>query len=163
MFFTSTGFRVYGNWARIIINVLQSFQFFLNVVLLIESNGQGIAQMAAGINGKGKICFMLAEAVFMIAGFLFGQIRTLQQLGWLANVAVWMNVVVIIMTMVVTSQYGPNHEANANFGITGPVVTSVNWPKPYSLSKGISGLMNGVFAYGGATLFNELMAEMRRP
>ena len=35
---------------------------------------------------------MLAEAVFMIAGFIFGQIRTLQRLGWLANLAVWMNV-----------------------------------------------------------------------
>ena len=74
-----------------------------------------------------------------------------------------MNVVVIIMTMVVTSQYGPNYVANKNFGITGPVTTSAGFPKPYSLSKGISGLMNGVFAYGGATLFNELMAEMRRP
>jgi hypothetical protein len=33
--------RVYGNGARIGVNVLQSFQFFLNVALLIESNGQG--------------------------------------------------------------------------------------------------------------------------
>ena len=106
---------------------------------------------------------MLAEAVFMIAGFVFGQIRTLQRLGWLANLAVWMNVVVIIMTMVVTSKYGPNYEANAHFHITGPVTTSGNWPQPYSLQSGIAGLMNGVFAYGGATLFNELMAEMRRP
>jgi hypothetical protein len=98
-----------------------------------------------------------------------------------------MNVVVIIMTMVVTSQFGPNYAANKNFGIvskllgiipsetfetcayytqqyqTGPVTTSAGFPKPYSLFKGVSGLMNGVFAYGGATLFNELMAEMRRP
>lgn len=50
------GFRIYGNWARVIINILQSFQFFLNVVLIIESSGQGIAQMAAGLNGKGYIC-----------------------------------------------------------------------------------------------------------
>ena len=73
-----------------------------------------------------------------------------------------MNVVVIIMTMVVTSQYGPNYAANKNFNITGPVTTSANWPNS-GLTSGISGLMNGVFAYGGATLFNELMAEMRRP
>lgn len=49
-------FRVYGTWARIVCNVLQSFQFFLNVVLLIESNGQGIAQMAAGPSGVQTIC-----------------------------------------------------------------------------------------------------------
>ena len=35
------------------------------------------------------VLVMVAEAVFMIAGFIFGQIRTLQRLGWLANIAVW--------------------------------------------------------------------------
>jgi hypothetical protein len=34
------------NWARIFVNVLQSFQFFLNVSLLTVTNGQGLAQMA---------------------------------------------------------------------------------------------------------------------
>lgn len=50
------GMRVFGNWARIGINVLQSFQFFLNVSLIIESNGQGLAQMARGANGNGFLC-----------------------------------------------------------------------------------------------------------
>lgn len=54
--------------------------------------------MAAGVNGTGYICFVVAEVVFMLAGFLLGQIRTLQRLGWLANLAVWLNVIVIIMT-----------------------------------------------------------------
>lgn len=91
-------FRIYGNWARIGVNVLQSFQFFLNVALLIESNGQGLAQMAAGVSGNGYLCFVVAEVVFMLAGFLLGQIRTLQRLGFLANLAIWLNVIVIIMT-----------------------------------------------------------------
>lgn len=50
------GMRVFGNWARIGINVLQSFQFFLNVSLIIESNGQGLAQMAQGVSGNGFLC-----------------------------------------------------------------------------------------------------------
>lgn len=50
------GFRLFGNWARILINVLQSFRFFLNEALIIESNGQSIAQMAAGPKGTGFIC-----------------------------------------------------------------------------------------------------------
>jgi len=41
---------------------------------------------------------IVAEIVFMLAGFLLGQIRTLQKLGWLANLAVWLNVIVIFMT-----------------------------------------------------------------
>ena len=49
-------FRIYGKSARIIVNVLQSFQFFLNVTLLIESNGQGLGQMAAGVNNTGYLC-----------------------------------------------------------------------------------------------------------
>lgn len=49
-------FRVYGGWFRQVVNVLQSLQFFLNVTLLIESNGQGLQQMAAGPNGTGVLC-----------------------------------------------------------------------------------------------------------
>lgn len=49
-------FRIYGKWAKVLINILQSFQFFLNVTLLIESNGQGLAQMAAGVNGTYCLC-----------------------------------------------------------------------------------------------------------
>lgn len=89
------GFRIYGNWSRLLINFLQSCQFFLNVALLIESNGQGLAQMAQGPNGTGFLCFVVAELVFMLAGFALGQIRTLQRLSWLANIAIWLNIIVI--------------------------------------------------------------------
>lgn len=101
------------------VNFLQSFQFFLNVVLIIESSGQGLAQMAAGANGTGFLCcelnyreilarlqrltssiVMVAEVIFMLLGFILGQIRTLQRLSFLANLAIWLNVVVIIMTWV---------------------------------------------------------------
>jgi hypothetical protein len=91
-------FRIFGSWARLGVNVLQSFQFFLNITLLIESNGQGLAQMAKGKSGNGFLCFVVAEVIFMLLGFLFGQIRTLQRLSWLANIAIWLNVVVIIST-----------------------------------------------------------------
>lgn len=102
-------FRIYGQVARIGVNVLQSFQFFLNVALLIESNGQGLAQMAAGPNATtatAGLCFAVAELVFMLAGFLLGQIRTLQRLGFLANIAIWLNVIVIIMTYAPLSPLG---------------------------------------------------------
>jgi hypothetical protein len=41
---------------------------------------------------------MVAEVIFMLLGFILGQIRTLQRLSWLANLAIWLNVIVIIMT-----------------------------------------------------------------
>ncbi|CAI7632362.1 unnamed protein product [Penicillium glandicola] len=158
-------FRVFGNWARICVNVLQSFQFFLNVSLLIVSNGQGLAQMALGANGQGYLCFIAAEVVFMAAGFVFGQIRTLQRLSYLANIAIWLNIIVVIMTMVVVHQYPPNYSASfTSYGTPkGPVKTSAYWPASSTLDDKVNAMMNAVFAYGGATLFNELMAEMRRP
>ena len=91
-------FRIFGSWARIGVNVLQSFQFFLNICLLIESNGQGLAQMAVGQSGNGFLCFVVAELIFMLLGFIFGQIRTLQRLSFLANIAIWLNVIVVVMT-----------------------------------------------------------------
>ncbi|KAF9253436.1 hypothetical protein LCP9604111_962 [Penicillium roqueforti] len=158
-------FRIYGDWARIFVNVLQSFQFFLNVALLIVSNGQGLAQMAVGANGNGFLCFIAAEVIFMAIGFLLGQIRTLQRLSYLANIAVWLNVIVIIMTMVVVHEYPPNYSASlTSYGTQkGPVQTSGYWPASSTLNDKVNAMMNAVFAYGGATLFNELMAEMRRP
>jgi len=69
------------------------------------------------------------------------------------------------MTMAVVHQYPPNYEASfSTYGtVKGPVKTTANWPEGTALMDRINGLMNCVFAYGGATLFNELMAEMRRP
>ncbi|KAK5136104.1 hypothetical protein LTR08_004154 [Meristemomyces frigidus] len=158
-------FRVYGNSARVLCNVLQSFQFFLNVSLLIVGNAQGMGQMVEGVNHTGYICFIVAEVIFMLAGCILGQIRTLQRLGFLANLAVWLNVLVIIMTMIVVHSYPPNYDASFSTYKTpkGPVVTSVTWPEGTELKDHINGLMQGVFSYGGATLFNELMSEMRRP
>ena len=69
--------------------------------------------------------------------------------------------------MAVVSVYGPNEQAAANsypgIVVGEPVRTSGYWPEGSTLTDHINGLMNGVFAYGGATLFNELMVEMRRP
>lgn len=107
----------------------------------------------------------MAEAITGIIGLVLGQIRTLQKLGWLANAAVWLNIIVIVMTMVVVHKYPPNYEAAeiANNVKEGPIVTSANWPEGLGLNDYMGGVMNCVYAYGGAILFNELMAEMRRP
>lgn len=45
-----------------------------------------------------RVSVVVAEVIFMLLGFLLGQIRTLQRLSWLSNMAVWLNIIVIIMT-----------------------------------------------------------------
>ncbi|KAI9694370.1 MAG: hypothetical protein M1820_008970 [Bogoriella megaspora] len=166
-------FRVYGQWARYFVNFLQSLQFFLNVGLLILSNGQSISQMS-----KENLCFAICLLVFTIAGFIVGQIRTLAKFGWLANLAVWMNIFIIIATMGIVAHSDPNYVASAAsypnlFNTLPSGDPDVDHPPPISTSAGsapgleftdnVNGLMQAVFSYGGATLFNELMAEMRRP
>lgn len=71
----------------------------------------------------------------------------------------------IVSSMAVVHEYPPNYAASLATYATpqGPVQTSGYWPEGSTLYDRINGLMNCVFAYGGATLFNELMAEMRRP
>ena len=59
--------------------------------------------------------------------------------------------------------YHPNYTAAVNQGLTGPPHATAGIPPGKTLADNVNGVMNGVFAYGGATLFNELMAEMRRP
>jgi hypothetical protein len=91
--FGDLGFRVFGSWARQIINILQSFQFFLNVGLIIITSGQSISQMS-----NGSVCFIVCVLVSAIAGCIVGQIRTLARFGWLASLAVFMNLFVIFST-----------------------------------------------------------------
>lgn len=88
-------FRVYGRWARHSVNVLQAIQLLFTVSILILSNGQSISQVS-----KGNLCFIACLVVFMAAGMIIGQIRTLQRFGWLANFAIWINVLIIFITYI---------------------------------------------------------------
>lgn len=59
--------------------------------------------------------------------------------------------------------YSPNYPAAKKEGITGPIQPTAGLPPGKNLVDNVNGIFNGVFAYGGATMFNEFMAEMRRP
>jgi hypothetical protein len=85
-------FRVYGRWARHGVNLLQAIQLLFTVSILILSNGQSISQIS-----KGSVCFIVCLVIFMAAGMVVGQIRTLQRFGWLANFAVWINLLIIFI------------------------------------------------------------------
>ena len=57
-----------------------------------------------------------------------------------------------------TSYVAGNGAQGAN-----PIITTAGTPGYLGFQDNINGLMQAVFSYGGATLFCELMAEMRRP
>ncbi|KAK1216975.1 hypothetical protein PQX77_020379 [Marasmius sp. AFHP31] len=123
------------------------------------SNGQAVEQIAR----SHKFCFSVAIIIWTIVGMIIGQIRTLKNYGWLANSAVWLNLTIIFTSMGFVAHSPPNFEsAKAAFGLDpGPVMKSAFVSLP--LFSKVNGIMNMVFAYGGAMIFPEFMAEMRRP
>ena len=86
-------FRIFGGWARNVVNVLQGFQLFFDVALLTLATGQGISQLA-----RGRICFIVCIFIFCCAGCILGQIRTLRTFGWLANISIILNVLILCIT-----------------------------------------------------------------
>jgi len=150
--------RIFGRWARHVVTVLQSIQLIINVGTICLSNGQSLSQIS-----KGKLCFAVCIVIWNIVGMVIGQIRTLKNYGWLANSAVWINLAIIFISMGFIAHSPPNYAAaEAAYGIgIEPISKAAFVSLP--LSSKVNGIMNMVFAYGGAMIFPEMLAEMRRP
>jgi len=168
-------FRIYGRPFRHIVNFLQAIQLLLSVGNIIISNGLGISQVS-----KFKLCYAICCLIWALAGFAIGQVRTLQKYGILANAAVFINLLLMFITMGVIAHSPPNFAISGlssagtatNIdsitpdpvtGIYPPVQHYNGLPNPSSISGGILGLMQGVYAYAGAQLFVEFMSELKRP
>lgn len=170
--FGDIGFRLYGPWMRYLFNVLQSIQLVLNVGLIVISNGEALSQAA-----QFKLCFIICCLIWALVGFFLGQIRTLQKFGWLANAAVWANLLCMFISMGGAAHSPPNYKGasqSAGESLGGSSVTPVNGvypsvmttgglPDPSNFGASVSGAMQAVFAYGGSMVFPEFMAEMKRP
>ncbi|KAF8313416.1 oligopeptide transporter protein [Clavulina sp. PMI_390] len=150
--------RLFGSWAKHLVTVLQSIQLIVNVGTLCLSNGQGLAQIS-----KNGFCFAVAIVIWPLVGMVIGQIRTLERFSGLANSAVWINLLIIFLSMGFIAHSPPNYAAAlSSLGQPqGPVITQAFVSLP--LYSKINGIMNMVFAYGGAMIFPEMLAEMRRP
>jgi hypothetical protein len=166
-------FRTWGQTARYITNICQALGLLLILGQVTIQFGQNISQMS-----KFKLCYVVCPVIFVCVGFFITQIRTLKAYGWVANLAVWLNLLVIFITMGVVAHSPPNF-AVAILGSAGgavdpttieqlpdgsypPIIHYNNLP-PNGLVGSINGLLSGVLAYAGAQLFVEFLAEMRRP
>lgn len=170
--FGDIGFRVYGTWCRYLFNVLQAVQLICNVGAIIISNGEALSEAV-----KFKLCYAICCLVWALAGFVLGQIRTLQKFGWLANVAVFINLTIMFITMGAAAHSPPLYSAakeSAGASVSLALVTPVNGkyppvqhsgglPSSGSFAGTLNGAMQAVYSYGGSMIFPEFMAEMRRP
>ena len=168
-------FRIYGTIPRHVTNILQVIQLLAILGQVIIQNGQSLSQVA-----KFKLCYAVCCVIFVIFGFAIGQVRTLKSYGWLASIAVWLNILTIFITMGVMAHSPPNYsiatlgsagatvdpasiEPDPKTGEYPPVIHYNGLPDPDDFVGALNGLMQGVFAYGGAFIFVEVMAELRRP
>lgn len=171
--FGDLAFRLYGRPLRYLFNVLQSIQLILNVGLIVISNGEALSQAT-----QFKLCFIICCLIWALVGFFLGQIRTLQKFGWLANAAVWFNLICMFITMGGAAHSPPNYAGSGQaagatigdgssvkpvHGVYPPVMTTGGLPDPSDFAASVSGAMQAIFAYGGAMVFPEFMAEMKRP
>ena len=155
-------------------NILQSIQLICSVALIIISNGEALSEAS-----KFKLCYAICCLVWALAGFFLGQIRTLQKFGWLANFAIWINLLIMFISMGVAAHSPPLYSAagaSAGYAVNPVLVTfnnatnsypavthSAGLPDPSNFGASVNGLMQAVYAYGGAMLFTEFMSEMKRP
>jgi len=151
--------RILGTWFKHLSTVLQSLQLIINVGTICLSNAQSLEEIA----NNHQICFSVAILIWALVGMVIGQIRTLKAYGWLANSAVWMNLLIIFMSMGFVAHSPPDFvAAKAAYGIDPAPVHTAKFVSLPLFSK-VNGIMNMVFAYGGAMIFPEFMAEMKRP
>ncbi|OAG34630.1 hypothetical protein AYO21_11226 [Fonsecaea monophora] len=167
-------YRTMGTTARYVVNILQSIQLLLITGQVIIQNGQGISQTS-----KFRLCYVVCVVLFVIAGFFMGQVRTLRNFGVFSMVAVGLNLLVIFISMGVMAHSPPNYAISVlgsagsavnpatiapdENGVYPSIIHYGGLPDSSNFVGAINGLMSGVFAYGGAQLFVEIMAEMRRP
>lgn len=129
---------------------------------------------------KFRLCYSVCCLIWALVGYATGQIRTLARFTWLANWSVFLNLLVMFISMGVMAHSPPNYDA-AQAGSAGaatggssvaqladgswpPVATYASVPPSDNGFVGsVVGLMQGVYAYAGAQLFIEFMAELQRP
>lgn len=170
--FSDLASRVVAPWFRYPFGLLQFIQMILNCGLLLLSTAQAVSQMLVVNRGKDRFCFTVDILVWALLAMIAGQISSLGKFAHIANLSVWMNIAVCIITMVGVAVGGPYYGIFQQYGQISPYFEPGTWTpmpiKQYAIAPGtigdkIGGMNNMVFAWGGATIFCEVMAEMRRP
>jgi len=153
--------RVAGKTLRVLVTWLVFLHMIVNVGTTSLGSAQSLVQIIQG--GGHNLCFVVAIVIWVILGIILCQIRTLKRYGWLASSAIWLNLLVIFISVGFIAHSPPNYAAaKAAYGIEeGPIVRQAFASYPFY--ERINGVMNIVYAYGGATIFAQIIAEMRRP
>ena len=143
----------FGSWARHGTSLLQAIQLIINCGIICLSNGQSLSQMSVGgQTGSPKLCFVICILIFALFGMILGQIRSLKGFGLIANASVWLNILIMVLSMGFVAHSAPNYtSASQSYGYPdgydAPVAVSAVVSLPVFTQ--VNGVFNMVFAYGG--------------
>jgi hypothetical protein len=134
----------------------------VNIATTSLGSAQSLVQVIKATSSA-SLCFVVAIIIWILVGIVLNQIRTLKRYGWLASSAIWLNLLVIFLSVGFMAHSPPNYAAaQAAYGVSeGPVSRPAFANYPFF--ERVNGVMNIVYAYGGATIFAQIIAEMRRP
>lgn len=153
----------FGKVGHYLVSVIQVVQIIFIVASNIIANAQGMTQLTAP---NGSLCFIASIVIWTVIGLVTSiPFRSLAKLSYLATFNVFINLLIIFMSMGFIAHSPPNYEsAAAAYGFTapyGPVHTPATSGK--DLPTQVNGAMNMVFGWSGLMIFIEFMNEMRRP
>lgn len=154
--------RIFGRRAAQVTNGLQTLQLLFIVAIISLTSGQALSLMVN--RNRTELCFTICILAWALAGMIVSQIRSLAGIARMSRAAVFLNIAVLIITMIGVAKYAPNYASVlASYGIDkAPIVQSAfNSGSTFRLR--VNGATQAVFAFGGSMLFIEFMAEMRRP
>lgn len=164
--FADVSARAISGKVRVFFAIFQFIQMIMTVAQCVLGAASSLAQLLDTNLGRNTLCYTVNILVWSILGMIVGQIKTLARFSRISNLAVWITVAVCVMTMVGSATSGPNYQIFwSNYGKVWPYTVPVfkTAIMTGSLSNKISGMNNMVFAWGGATVFAEVMAELKRP
>lgn len=155
--------RIFSHWgyktgrvARHVSSFLQALQLFMAVAVLIFGSAAVLSQLV-----NFKLCFVICLVVFAVVGNLGGLVKTFGNLGLAANCSVWLNLTVCFLCLGVAQGTGAVDPSTGNIVPVSQISTGAFLGFPFALQA--TAISNIIYAYGGATMYVELMSEMKNP
>ncbi|KLT42146.1 hypothetical protein CC85DRAFT_319078 [Cutaneotrichosporon oleaginosum] len=156
--YADLGERTYGPPGKFLLNTLQALQLLFNVGMFIVMQGQALAQII-----DFKFCYIALNVFFALAGMLITQIRTIRNMAWLSNINVFVNLSIMFVTAIGIALYDPVPGQSGHVDLSEPIRLHGWLPPGTDWHTQVAACQLAVFSYGGAMIFVEFIAEMRRP
>lgn len=141
--------RTFGTAGRNIVNTVQMLQLTLLTATLLALVSRPLADQISP-----TFCILFMSVIMTVVGIVFSQIRTLRNISAISYFNIFLSIGVMIFGMFGAVLYDAKDGGSTH---------TYKWTPPSHWKDQMAGVQIAIMAYGGATLFVEFMAEMRRP